>query len=380
MLMSCQPSSTFMSVLLNQLPTLSLTILSGWSRTNCLSIPTIHQTSEFLQISAKQYHFKYFNLNPLRTIGSPVTHENWPMNWPNFAASPALLGWPARNRHTAACIHRFSRLLRTPPVPVVWIMSESRAVANEHEGHKRTIPIISSSSWMTVVLKGLYNSIFYSLHNPLRTIGSPVTHENWPMNWPNFAASPALLGWPARNRHTAACIHRFSRLLRTPPVPVVWIMSESRAVANEHEGHKRTIPIISSSFCMTVVLKKFKKLSLKLYIIPVSFTHLNLGVIYLWLWHNITWNFLIKSTLYPNRVIFISVTSVEFVIYWVVIYEFTVLPYENVSSARFVGRVKGLTLVPLRPHRTSFHRSPTILVKISKNYIVDPPLVLPQIN
>ena len=31
---------------------------------------------------------------------------------------------------------------------------------------------------MTVVLKGLYNAIFYSLYNPLRTIGSPVTHEN----------------------------------------------------------------------------------------------------------------------------------------------------------------------------------------------------------
>ena len=177
------------------------------------------------------------------------------MNWPNFAASPALLGWPARNRHTAACIHRFSHLPRTPPVPVVWIMSESRAVANVHEGHKRTIPIISSSFRMAVVLKGLYNAIFYSLYNPLRTIGSPVTHENWPMNWPNFAASPALLGWPARNRHTAACIHRFSHLPRTPPVPVVWIMSESRAVANVHEGHKRTIPIISSSFRMAVVLK-----------------------------------------------------------------------------------------------------------------------------
>ena len=93
--------------------------------------------------------------NPLTPIGSPVTHENWPMNWPNFAASPALLGWPARNRHTAACIHRFSHILRWPPEPVVWFMSESRAVANEHEGHKRTLPIISSSFWMTVGLKGL---------------------------------------------------------------------------------------------------------------------------------------------------------------------------------------------------------------------------------
>ena len=84
--------------------------------------------------------------------------------------------------------------------------------------------------------------------NPLTPIGSPVTHENWPMNWPNFAVSPALLGWPARNRHTAACIHRFSHILRWPPELVVWFMSESRAVANEHEGHKRTLPIISSSF------------------------------------------------------------------------------------------------------------------------------------
>ena len=93
--------------------------------------------------------------NPLTPIGSPVTHESWPMNWPNFAASPALLGWPARNRHTAACIHRFSHILRWPPEPVVWFMSESRAVANEHEGHKRTLPIISSSFWMTVGVKGI---------------------------------------------------------------------------------------------------------------------------------------------------------------------------------------------------------------------------------
>ena len=117
--------------------------------------------------------------------------RRWPTRidlWidPNFAASPALLGWPARNRHTAACIHRFSHILRWPPEPVVWFMSESRAVANEHEGHKRTLPIISSSFWMTVGVKGLYNAIFYSLYNPLTPIGSPVTHENWPMNWPQF--------------------------------------------------------------------------------------------------------------------------------------------------------------------------------------------------
>ena len=181
-----------------------------------------------------------------------MTHENLPTNWPNFAASPALLGWPARNKHTAACIHRFSHILRWPPEPVVWFMFESRAVANEHEGYKRTLSIISSSFWMAVGVRGLYNAIFYSLYNPLTPIGSPVTHENLPTNWPNFAASPALLGWPARNRHTAACIHRFSHILRWPPEPVVWFMSESRAVANEHEGYKRTLSIISSSFWMAV--------------------------------------------------------------------------------------------------------------------------------
>ena len=99
--------------------------------------------------------WKNQDINLLRPIGSPVTHENWPMNWPNFAAPPTLLGWPARNRHTAACIHRFSHILRWPPEPVVWFMSESRAVANEHEGYKRTLPIISSSFWMAVSRKGL---------------------------------------------------------------------------------------------------------------------------------------------------------------------------------------------------------------------------------
>ena len=63
----------------------------------------------------------WMSLNPLRPIGSPVTHENWPMNWPDFATSPALLGWPARNRHTAACMHRFSHILMTTEL-VVWFM------------------------------------------------------------------------------------------------------------------------------------------------------------------------------------------------------------------------------------------------------------------
>ena len=54
------------------------------------------------------------------------------------------------------------------------------------------------------------------------------------MNSPDFATSPACLGWSAHNRHTVACMHQFLYILRWPPVPVVWFMSESRAVAMEH--------------------------------------------------------------------------------------------------------------------------------------------------
>ena len=126
-------------------------------------------------------------VNPLTPIGSPVTHENLPTNWPNFAASPALLGWPARNRHTAACIHRFSHILRWPPEPVVWFMSESRAVANEHEGYKRTLSIISSSFWMAVGVKGLKQNKKFNSHykrplnycDPLSLYPKPLS-KNFP--------------------------------------------------------------------------------------------------------------------------------------------------------------------------------------------------------
>ena len=81
-------------------------------------------------------YIKKFNMhstfnNPLRPIGSPVTHESWPMNWPDFAASPARVGRPARSRHTLACMHRFSHIFRWPPEPAVWFMSEWRAVTND---------------------------------------------------------------------------------------------------------------------------------------------------------------------------------------------------------------------------------------------------------
>ena len=50
------------------------------------------------------------SINLFRTLGSYLTHENWPLNWPNFAAWPLLPGWPAHSRHTVACMHRFSHI------------------------------------------------------------------------------------------------------------------------------------------------------------------------------------------------------------------------------------------------------------------------------
>ena len=97
------------------------------------------------------------------------------------------------------------------------------------------------------------------LTNPLRLIGSPVTHENWPTNWPDFAVSTKLFDWPAHNRHTVACTHRFSHILRWSPEPAVWFMFESRAVATSTQEYKRTPSIISRSFRMAVGLKRLYK-------------------------------------------------------------------------------------------------------------------------
>ena len=135
------------------------------------------------------------------------------MNWPDFAVSPPRLGWPACSRHTVACIHRFFYMLTLPPMPVVWFMSESGAVADFMRRTYADLPILSSSFEMATAIKGLYSASSIRLNNPFTPIGSPVTHENWPMNWPDFAASPVHLGWPARSRLTVACMHRFSHIL-----------------------------------------------------------------------------------------------------------------------------------------------------------------------
>ena len=135
-------------------------------------------------------------------------------------------------------------------------MSESGAVASYLSRTYMDLPIISSSFEMATIWRGiiLYNASSI-LINSFWTIGSPVTHENLPINWPDFAASTARLGWPACNRHTVACIHRFSHILRLPPEPVVWFMSESGAVASYLSRTYTDLPIISSSFEMATIWK-----------------------------------------------------------------------------------------------------------------------------
>ena len=173
--------------------------------------------------------------NPLTTVGTYLSHENWPLNWPDFAASPALLGWPARSRHTVACMHRFSHiLLRRPPEPAVWFMSEWRAVAIEHARKICGPTDHFQQFWNATDVQGLYNASSIMLNNPFDVKGMFSSHENWPLNWPDFAASLALLGWPACSWHTVACMHWFSHILRRPPEPAVWFMSQWRAVTIEH--------------------------------------------------------------------------------------------------------------------------------------------------
>ena len=77
------------------------------------------------------------NINPLTPIGSPVTHENWPMNWPDFATSPARLGWPATQQtHCGIGMHAsiFSTYSDDHPSRQSGFMSEWRAIAIEHAG------------------------------------------------------------------------------------------------------------------------------------------------------------------------------------------------------------------------------------------------------
>ena len=212
-------------------------------------LPIISSSFELAAVVKGLYSTSSIVLNnPLTTIGSYTTHENWPTNCPDSAALPAFLGSPAHSRHTVACMHRHSHILSVSPVPVVWIMSEWRAVDRAGTSTYEDLPIISSSFELAAVVKGLYSTSSIVLNNPLTTIGSYTTHENWPTNCPDSAALPAFLGSPAHSRHTVACMHRHSHILSVSPVPVVWIMSEWRAVDRAGTSTYEDLPIISSSF------------------------------------------------------------------------------------------------------------------------------------
>ena len=93
--------------------------------------------------------------NPLTTIGSYTTHENSPGNSPDFVTPASRFGWPARSRHAVACMHRFSHILRASCVPAVWIMPEWRAVDRAETRKYEDLPIISSSSEIAAVVRGL---------------------------------------------------------------------------------------------------------------------------------------------------------------------------------------------------------------------------------
>ena len=101
-------------------------------------------------------------------------------------------------------------------------------------GYKWTYQSFPAVLKLLRALKGLYVASSILLCNPLMSIGSPVIQVNWPMNWFDFAVPLAHLGWSAQNRHTVACMHQFSYILRWPPEPAVCFMSELRVIKIEH--------------------------------------------------------------------------------------------------------------------------------------------------
>ena len=152
-------------------------------------------------------------------------------------------------------MHRFSHILGASCVPAVWIMPEWRAVDRVETRKYEDLPIISSSSEIAAVVRGLYNALSVMLNNPLTTIGSYTTHENSPGNSPDFVTPASRFGWPARSRHAVACMHRFSHILRASCVPAVWIMPEWRAVDRAETRKYEDLPIISSSSEIAAVVR-----------------------------------------------------------------------------------------------------------------------------
>ena len=223
-------------------------------------LPIISSSSEIAAVVRGLYNALSVMLNnPLTTIGSYTTHENSPGNSPDFVTPASRFGWPARSRHAVACMHRFSHILRASCVPAVWIMPEWRAVDRAETRKYEDLPIISSSSEIAAVVRGLYNALSVMLNNPLTTIGSYTTHENSPGNSPDFVTPASRFGWPARSRHAVACMHRFSHILRASCVPAVWIMPEWRAVDRAETRKYEDLPIISSSSEIAAVVRGLRE-------------------------------------------------------------------------------------------------------------------------
>ena len=129
----------------------------AWNKSNKLNINFQSQVSSLLLLTLLYmlWHWWSIKLNPLTPIGSNSTQQNSPRNFPDFAASTARFSWPARSRHTAACMHRFFHILRQPREPTVWFMSESGAVASEQARTYVDLPIISSGFETAVRVRGL---------------------------------------------------------------------------------------------------------------------------------------------------------------------------------------------------------------------------------
>ena len=132
----------------------AITLLRSWDR---LEFQESHRQSVRCDMYVCHFNPHCFSdiINPFTSIGSYLTHENWPLNWPDFAVWPTLPSWPAHNRHTVACMHRFSHILGVSPEPAVWFMSEWRAVRIDQERNYANLPIISSSIEMATIVKGL---------------------------------------------------------------------------------------------------------------------------------------------------------------------------------------------------------------------------------
>ena len=152
------------------------------------------------------------------TLASPPKH-GWSM-WVSLQLRYGICSWPVR-RAVKTCnvtkIHHAMKIL---------LKLDHARLSPTQESWELNVPI-PPPPWIC-----LWRLVWSGFHLTLRC---PLGCR-WPtrtLNWPDFAATPTRLRWPARSRHTVTCMHWFSHILRQSPVPVVWFMSEWRAVTIE---------------------------------------------------------------------------------------------------------------------------------------------------